>query len=241
MRKLVSIMLVLGMVFCMAMPTLAWDEDLAEVEMKEEKVLPGDFLYPLKRLGETIRLAVSLSEQTRARLLSEYAERRLDELNTLAERGQVADEVISDLLANFDNLIDRLGQIDRATCVEQYGISAEKLDKIMQKAEDKQALVQRLAEKHLELASKLEEKLDNLPEQAEARLQKALENAQMRFERIQERIRDRIQTRLQEMDGEGNGEGLRAMEQLQEKFQNKMETIQNKLNERLQNRRGGNK
>lgn len=50
--------------------------------------LPGDALYPIKRLSESIGLQLA-GEPARAQLRIEWAQRRLDEFRQLASRGEV--------------------------------------------------------------------------------------------------------------------------------------------------------
>ena len=49
--------------------------------------LPSGFFYPVKVTTEQMRLAVTTSEYERAQLRLEYAERRLSEMTSMADRG----------------------------------------------------------------------------------------------------------------------------------------------------------
>jgi len=49
--------------------------------------LPSGFFYPVKVTSEQARLALSTSEYERAQLRLEYAERRLSEMTSMADRG----------------------------------------------------------------------------------------------------------------------------------------------------------
>jgi hypothetical protein len=59
--------------------------------------LPGDILYPVKRLAESLTLAAAPASQHPA-LHIEFAGRRLDEIEALAVRGQVIASVLLDLV-----------------------------------------------------------------------------------------------------------------------------------------------
>jgi hypothetical protein len=68
--------------------------------------VPGDFLYPVKRAAEQVRLALT-PEQERVDLHLEFARQRLQELQVLTDRGEVSE----DLLAEISN--------ETATVLEQ--------------------------------------------------------------------------------------------------------------------------
>lgn len=53
-----------------------------------ERALPGDALYELKRLRESVALGLTFDDEAKALQHLTYAEDRLDELATLAERGE---------------------------------------------------------------------------------------------------------------------------------------------------------
>jgi len=56
--------------------------------------LPSGFFYPVKVTTEQMRLAVTTSEYERAQLRLEYAERRLSEMTSMADRGDAETAVL---------------------------------------------------------------------------------------------------------------------------------------------------
>jgi hypothetical protein len=65
--------------------------------------LPGDLLYNVKRMGETIRLTTTFAENQQASLRAEYNERRLQEIEQLIEQKQAA-------LVEFVGLLEAKGE-----------------------------------------------------------------------------------------------------------------------------------
>lgn len=76
--------------------------------------VPGDFLYPVKRAAEQVRLAF-IPEQQRIDLHLEFARQRLRELQVLADRGEVSE----DLLAEISN--ETKVVLERAAALPQDG------------------------------------------------------------------------------------------------------------------------
>jgi hypothetical protein len=72
--------------------------------------VPGDTLYPVKRLVEQGRLALS-SNSTDVSLRLDFADRRLDEFETLLNRGEV----------NFRSLNDALREMNSALVLVEQG------------------------------------------------------------------------------------------------------------------------
>jgi hypothetical protein len=58
--------------------------------------VPGDFLYPLKRATEQVRLAVTPTEQ-QTELHLEFAQERLQELSVLQARGEVSEDLLAEI------------------------------------------------------------------------------------------------------------------------------------------------
>ena len=58
--------------------------------LASQNSLPGDFLYPVKRVSESLELKLAVSEESKARVETKHAERRLSELSLLEnERGEL--------------------------------------------------------------------------------------------------------------------------------------------------------
>ncbi len=67
--------------------------------------LPGDLLYPVKRLTEQV--AVTLTPSTdQAALHAEFAQRRLDEFVSLMERGAVQPDLLTEMSADMNYTLD---------------------------------------------------------------------------------------------------------------------------------------
>ena len=60
--------------------------------------VPNDFLYPAKRHVESLRLDVARSDEAKTELLVAFADERLEEANTLLERGEVDRELVQEAL-----------------------------------------------------------------------------------------------------------------------------------------------
>lgn len=73
-----------------------------------EASVPGDLLYPVKLFVEDVRLTFTVEEQD-ADLYFQFAEKRLKEVDTLAEKGRF--EGIGEALDRFEIQIDRAAQV----------------------------------------------------------------------------------------------------------------------------------
>ncbi|MGQ9888110.1 MAG: DUF5667 domain-containing protein [Aggregatilineales bacterium] len=67
-----------------------------------ENAVPGEALYPIKRLWEEIVLALAPLTGERDAIWLWIAQRRLDEAETLAARGQLTPQALADLLAAME-------------------------------------------------------------------------------------------------------------------------------------------
>lgn len=100
--------------------------------------LPGDTLYPLKLAVERVRYAAALSQEDRAALHLEFAERRLEEVQALTDRGRPVSEGVLDALAS---------ELDAAARARQEGdLSAAGQARLEWLAGTAQAVLQALAE-----------------------------------------------------------------------------------------------
>lgn len=89
------------------------------VALAARNTIPGDTLYPVKRFEEKLQLAFSLSPDRDLRLMMEFAERRVLEMQELVLRNRLAyldttQESHSDLIAKGLELLRRLAQTDPA-------------------------------------------------------------------------------------------------------------------------------
>jgi uncharacterized protein DUF5667 len=78
--------------------------------------LPGDALYGLKRGAEDVRLALAFDDLARMRLLSELADRRLDELAEIARlrpaAAPTATVAYADAVKQFTTALEKLREAD---------------------------------------------------------------------------------------------------------------------------------
>ena len=126
--------------------------------------LPGDALYAVKRAGEDVRLALTFDDVARTRLLSDFTDRRLEELAEVAKKrpssAPTATQEYADAVNNFADALDKLRDAD---------------------SEDKRNLAQALAaaarEKHKAV---LDEVKDQLPAEAQPDVQKVNDDEQER-------------------------------------------------------------
>ncbi|MEK7479684.1 MAG: DUF5667 domain-containing protein, partial [Patescibacteria group bacterium] len=86
------------------------------VSYAAEGTLPGDLLYPVKiTVNESVRGALAFSPQSKAKWHATAAERRMVEVETLADRGTLTPEVRSALEANFEDHAQEIeGIVDEA-------------------------------------------------------------------------------------------------------------------------------
>ena len=70
--------------------------------------VPGDILYPVKQLTESIRIALTFNEEQEAELRLTFSEMRLKELSQVyRETGEVDEQLIQAMLADAGNAIER--------------------------------------------------------------------------------------------------------------------------------------
>ena len=74
------------------------------VSLAAEQALPGDLLYPIKiHVNEEARAEFTFSPRAAARWQVRRVERRLDEADTLSQKGQLTADVRATLKADFDS------------------------------------------------------------------------------------------------------------------------------------------
>jgi hypothetical protein len=71
--------------------------------------LPGDALYPVKRAAEQVRVALT-PDVYQSDVHLDLAQVRLQELTTLAERGDVSTELMAEMDAEVDVILQRVAQ-----------------------------------------------------------------------------------------------------------------------------------
>ncbi|HEV8534684.1 MAG TPA: DUF5667 domain-containing protein [Candidatus Limnocylindria bacterium] len=126
--------------------------------------LPGDPLYVVKRAGEDVRLALTFDDFARMQLLSEFVDRRLEELAEIAHQrptsAPTATAQYAEAVERFADAVDRLRDAE----------SDEKRDAA-------QSVADAAREKHRLVVDTVREKL---PEEARPELQRVIENEEER-------------------------------------------------------------
>jgi len=135
--------------------------------------MPNDILYPVKRGWERVKLALIRDEMGRAERRLDFAQRRLDEVEALEERGK---EVPGWLLSEIGDETDEVARYIEASLDEGGGDGAQGRDS--ERWEQRRAeLVDRL----LALTERQQEVLQRVaaaaPESAQGALQRALERS----------------------------------------------------------------
>jgi len=130
--------------------------------------LPGSPLYSVKRATEQVQLFLAPTGTKRAVLHTEFAQRRLEEVQALAEiKGQVDEEAL-------------------AAIAEETELALEEAEKAP--AQDKPALLDKLVSLTERQQAVLERVWDKVPEAAQKGLNRALEVSQRGHERASEAL-----------------------------------------------------
>jgi hypothetical protein len=82
---------------------------LVGVAQAADSAVPGDFLYPVDKAIENIRLALTIDEKARVRLLLENSQERIEEANLLFSQGKY--ELGNVALAEYEQVMVRVSQI----------------------------------------------------------------------------------------------------------------------------------
>lgn len=77
------------------------------VAFASQSSLPGDTLYDVKLFTEDTRVFLTQDEIEKAILHLKFAQARLNELNNLANAGNVPSDIISSVLENYQNQLER--------------------------------------------------------------------------------------------------------------------------------------
>lgn len=121
--------------------------------------VPGDFAFPLKKAFENVQVALSFDDVKRVELLGQIADRRLAELQTVADRADqssapTASEEFAAAVARFRAAVDAVQQAAPE-----------------EKSEAVQDLVDAAREKHDAVLDEVQQKIDN--EKAQEALERA--------------------------------------------------------------------
>ncbi|RYP87981.1 hypothetical protein EKO23_03775 [Nocardioides guangzhouensis] len=110
-----------------------------------QDALPGDALYPVKRIIEGAHSALQVDEVSKARVLLASASGRLDEASALKARGDSGDSALPDALDDFssqsqsaaDLVLDDFERTgDRAPVEDLRAFAAESMDRLVELSDD---------------------------------------------------------------------------------------------------------
>ncbi len=85
-----------------------------ESETETPDLLPGDFFYFVKTMYENIRLALTVNDVKEARLLTAFAQERLEEANALLAQGKSKEANLS-LQKSLETQQSAVQKTDQAT------------------------------------------------------------------------------------------------------------------------------
>jgi hypothetical protein len=74
--------------------------------------VPGEFLYPVKRTTEQVRLALA-PQEGQVDLHLEFARQRLQELQVVERRGEVSEELLTEISAETALVLDKIPTLPR--------------------------------------------------------------------------------------------------------------------------------
>ena len=110
-----------------------------------QDALPGDALYPVKRVMEGAHSALQIDEVSKAEVLLASASGRLDEASALKERGSSGDSALPEALDDFssqsqsaaDLLLDDFDRTgDRSSVEDLRRFTAESMDRLVELSDD---------------------------------------------------------------------------------------------------------
>jgi len=75
------------------------------VTFAAQNAVPGEILFPLKKISERAALAIPFSADARSAIGLSFAQRRLDEMATLKERHKLTEEMIDEGISEYRGLV----------------------------------------------------------------------------------------------------------------------------------------
>lgn len=98
-----------------------------------ERSIPGDFLYPIKLAGEQTRLAFTSDKTDRLRLKTEFVDRRVDEIKTIASKPDATSpdrlrQAAQVLKRDLDTVKTQLKEVKRETSAPEAAEVAKLVD-----------------------------------------------------------------------------------------------------------------
>jgi hypothetical protein len=139
-----------------------------------QSALPGEVLYPIKRLSESVQVALTPAESV-SEIHVQFAQRRIEEFKTLSSRGQVEDDLIAEAAEEYDSAlhaIETSPQPGNRAILNTIALTAEEQVQALtlltaQAPSEKQAALQlavsRLQASHEQAASILATRFEPMP------------------------------------------------------------------------------
>jgi len=188
-----------------------------DLEVTEQKTLPGNFFYFFKNLWRDVKVVLTFNPVKKAELRLRHANEKLIEAKMLAEKTG-KEELVGKAIERYEKEIEKVKER-----VESFKEKASENPKI-------EAFLTRFADRAIKqeiLIEKLEENLSHNPEALEkikAAKQRVLENHSEVIERL-EQNKETIRQRLEEIMQEQRPELKQRLEQYRERIQERVENI----------------
>ncbi|OGO37381.1 MAG: hypothetical protein A2W35_06750 [Chloroflexi bacterium RBG_16_57_11] len=126
--KLIAVLITLALVF----------GGVAATASAAQESLPTDALYPVKTLGESVALGLSVSSMDKLEKALEHAQRRVDEMRALAEMGVAVPENVGD---DYDGRVEYALRLAARMSDDPM---SQALEKIQQSLQEQLAAVEQL-------------------------------------------------------------------------------------------------
>ncbi len=151
------------------------------VSVAAEQALPGDALYQVKvGINEPVRAALALSAEAKADVEARFAEKRVAEMEKLAQAGRFSEEKLTIVQARFDEHVEKMSE--RIARFEEEG-KVEIAARLSSKLESRLMA-------HEKIVAELEARGDKLEEKIMDRLEKFQQHLQRRVDALAEKRLD---------------------------------------------------
>ena len=202
-----------------AVEEVALDETVKpeDLEVKEQKVLPGNSFYVFKDWGRKVKLFFTFNKVKKLELENKFANEKLIELKQLTEQG-VSSEIIEEATENYKKAMEKIKE--RTDKIKEKAAENEGVDKFLDKFVKQQIL-------HEKILGKLEnqvpqEVFEKIKEAREKHLEKFGE-VMTKLENREEKIKERLEDAIKERGGSEfkNFKNLEILKNIEEKLPEK--------------------
>lgn len=136
----------------------------AGISFAAERALPGDILYPVKiKVNEEIRGLISITDEKKVQWLTEVAERRIEETETLAKQDRLDQETQEAIEKNFEKraekIREKLETIDEKNNLDAAERVSQNLEDTLEKHRE---ILERLSEEKAEAKEEIDSALENV-------------------------------------------------------------------------------